>query len=113
MPLHSLLKEIAGFEQCEVEAVLATFDAAAERLNLSQRDNALRKLLAGTVIQCFRSGERDLERLCTMVLVAVEKGLHQPKIASVENKVPTRVGSRVPASGRRKRELPCLTTNRS
>jgi hypothetical protein len=74
MPLHSLLKEIAGFEQCEVEAVFATFDAAAERLNLSQRDNALRKLLAGTVIQCFRSGERDPERLCTMVLVAVQKG---------------------------------------
>jgi capsule polysaccharide export protein KpsE/RkpR len=75
MPLHSLLKEIAEFEQCEVEAVFATFDAAAARLNLSQRDNALRKLLAGTVIQCVRSGERDPERLWKMVLGAVQKGI--------------------------------------
>jgi hypothetical protein len=57
MPFHSLLKEIARFEQCEVEVVFATFETAAEKLNLSQRDTPLRKLLAITVIECVRSGE--------------------------------------------------------
>src|SRR5690348_362286 len=38
MPFHSLLKEIARFEQCEVEVVFATFGTAAKKLNLSQRD---------------------------------------------------------------------------
>ena len=75
MPFHSLLKEIARFDQREIEALFEAFEAAAERLSLSQRDNPLRRLLASLIVECARSGERDPERLCTMVVAALQERL--------------------------------------
>jgi hypothetical protein len=109
MPFHSLLKEISRFEQREVEAVFEAFEAAANRLNLSQRDNPQRKLLAITVVECARSGERDPERLSKMVLAALQRGVcTSPNISSLESSFPLQPLS--PQATTTGADLPIATT---
>src|SRR5438093_519077 len=71
MPINRLLAKSA-FEPDEVEAMAKAFEATCAALGLSNRDEPIGQLVAGKVIECARTGERDPKRLCKLVLSDLE-----------------------------------------
>jgi hypothetical protein len=70
MPLHRLLENCA-FEPDHIVAMSAAFDDLCRELDLGQRDNPLRELVARQVIDFARRGERDPTKLKSLVLAAI------------------------------------------
>jgi hypothetical protein len=71
IPRNGLLPK-SVFQPDEVKAMAKAFEASRAALGLSNREEAFRKLLARKVVECARTGERDPERLCKLVLLELE-----------------------------------------
>jgi hypothetical protein len=71
MPINRLLAK-SVFGPDEVEAMTKTFEATCAALGLSHRDEPIGQLVASMVIECARTGERDPDRLCKLVLSELE-----------------------------------------
>jgi hypothetical protein len=71
MPLTPHLTE-GVFDPSAIEAMIAAFKAVCLSLQLADRDDPLTQLVAQKVIEIAGTGERDPERLCALVLAALE-----------------------------------------
>jgi hypothetical protein len=71
MPLTPYLKG-AVFDPKEIEAMSAAFNAVCDSLQLINRDDPLTQIIARKVVEVAGTGERDPERLCDLVLLAVK-----------------------------------------
>jgi hypothetical protein len=65
MPIHTLLVEE---EQAGAAAMIAAFENCLERLKVEDRSSAMGFLVAKTIIQLAKEGERDRKRLCESVI---------------------------------------------
>jgi hypothetical protein len=74
--MHSQLRECTAFDASEVEAMGQAFDAACATLQLSDADDAFRKVVACKVIECAESGERNPQRIYDLVLSEVRRSRH-------------------------------------
>ena len=72
MPLHRLL-ENSGFDPEHVAAMSVAFDDLCQELELAQRDDPLRELVARQVIEFAKRGERDPTKLKSLVLAAIQR----------------------------------------
>src|SRR5262249_16844459 len=69
MPMQGLLDaEGAVFDPEDIKAIAAAFDTALERLKVTDRKSAMAHLVAKTVIQIAKEGERDPERVSEKVI---------------------------------------------
>jgi hypothetical protein len=74
--MHSQLRECTAFDASEVEAMGQAFDAACAALQLSDGEDAFRKLVACKVIECAESGERNPQRIYDLVLSEFRRSRH-------------------------------------
>lgn len=74
--MHSQLRECTAFDASEVEAMGQAFDAACATLQLSDEEDAFRKLVACKVIECAESGERNPQRIYDLVLSEFRRSRH-------------------------------------
>jgi len=74
--MHSQLRECTAFDASEVEAMGQAFDAACATLQLSDGEDAFRKLVACKVIECAESGERNPQRIYDLVLSEFRRSRH-------------------------------------
>jgi hypothetical protein len=74
--MHSHLRECTAFDASEVEAMGQAFDAACATLQLSDGEDAFRKLVARKVIECAESGERNPQRIYDLVLSEFRRSRH-------------------------------------
>jgi hypothetical protein len=74
--MHSQLRECTAFDASEVEAMGQAFDAACATLQLSDGEDAFRKLVACKVIECAESGERNPQRIHDLVLSEFRRSQH-------------------------------------
>jgi len=74
--MHSQLRECTAFDASEVEAMGQAFDAACATLELSDGEDAFRKLVACKVIECAESGERNPQRIYDLVLSEFRRSRH-------------------------------------
>jgi hypothetical protein len=72
MPIYEILKG-GAFEPKHIEAMGQAFEAVCSGLELTNRDDPLRDLVARKVIECAQRGEHDPERLARVVLSALQK----------------------------------------
>lgn len=72
MSIYEILKG-GVFEPKHIEAMGQAFDAVCSGLELSNRDDPLRDLVARKVIECAQRGEHDPERLARIVLSALKR----------------------------------------
>jgi hypothetical protein len=72
MPIHAVLEEEqragAVFSPEQVAAMIAAFENCLERLKVEDRSSAMGFLIARTIIQLAKEGERDPNRLCESVI---------------------------------------------
>ena len=73
MPIHALLEqeqaqEGAVFSPEDLTAIVAGYELALTRLKVDDRKAAMATLVAKTVIQIAKEGERDPERLSERVI---------------------------------------------
>jgi hypothetical protein len=71
VPMSSMLAK-SVFQPDEVKAMAKAFETTCAALGLSDRNEPIGQLLARRVVECARSGERDPERLCKLVLSELE-----------------------------------------
>jgi hypothetical protein len=72
MPINEILKG-GVFEPKHIEAMGQAFEAVCSGLELTNRDDPLRDLVARKVIECAQRGEHDPERLARVVLSALQQ----------------------------------------
>jgi hypothetical protein len=60
-----------GFDPAAVQAMMAAFDQACDRLGLARTHDALTERLAKAIVEAARTGERDPDQLRTMALRAL------------------------------------------
>jgi len=73
MPLtRNLVKEFV-FEPEAIEPMVAAFKAACHSLQLFDQDDLLTQMVARKVVEVAGAGERDPERLCDLVLLALQE----------------------------------------
>jgi hypothetical protein len=58
----------SGFPPEQVAAMIAAFENCLERLKVEDRSSAMGFLVAKTIIQLAKEGERDRKRLCESVI---------------------------------------------
>jgi hypothetical protein len=58
VPIYRLLRNSA-FEPHHIEVMTAAFEAVCRDLQLAQREDALRDLVAQAIIECAQTGEFD------------------------------------------------------
>jgi hypothetical protein len=73
MPIHALLEqeqtqEGAVFSPEDLTAIIAAYELALTRLKVDDRKAPMATLVAKTVIQIAKEGERDPERLSERVI---------------------------------------------
>jgi hypothetical protein len=73
MPIHALLEqeqaqEEAVFSPEDLTAIIAAYELALTRLKVDDRKAPMATLVAKTVIQIAKEGERDPERLSERVI---------------------------------------------
>jgi hypothetical protein len=72
MPLTPFLKE-ATFDPEAIKAMSAAFEAVCESLQLLNRSDPIREIVSRKVIEVAGTGERDPERICELVLLALKE----------------------------------------
>jgi hypothetical protein len=72
MPLTPYLKE-AVFQPNEIEAMNTAFVATCQSLQLADRDDPLTEIVARTIIDIARTGERKPQRLHELALRALKE----------------------------------------
>jgi hypothetical protein len=71
MPLtRNLVKEVI-FDPEAIEPMVTAYKAACQSLQLVDRDTLLTQIVARKVVEIAATGERDHERLCDQVLLAL------------------------------------------
>ena len=60
-----------GFDPQAVEAMIDAFDKACEALGLRDKADAFAEIVAKTVVEQARAGERDPDKLCMLTLQAL------------------------------------------
>jgi hypothetical protein len=70
MPLTPFLKQ-ATFDPPTIEAMSAAFEAVCASLELVDRSDPLTEIVARKVIEVAGTGERDPQRICDLVLLAL------------------------------------------
>jgi hypothetical protein len=73
MPVRGLLDvKGAAFEPEDITVITAAHEIVLEQLNVTDRKSAMAFLIAKTVIQIAKSGERDPRLLCERVIQALQ-----------------------------------------
>ena len=67
VPIYRLLRE-ASFGPDEIRRMTAAYETALQLLKLKNRNDPITELIATKVIQVFRSGESDPQRICARAL---------------------------------------------
>jgi hypothetical protein len=67
MAIYRHLNE-ASFGEADVERLGAAYECALKKLQLLDRDDPVTELIAGKIIEIYRSGEHDPPTVCTRVL---------------------------------------------
>jgi hypothetical protein len=67
MAIYRQLKE-ASFEEAEIAQLSAAYEIALKKLRLVDRRDPVTELIASKIIDVFRSGEHDPEKMCARVL---------------------------------------------
>jgi hypothetical protein len=70
VPLTPYLTE-GVFDPPAIEAMTAAFKAACLALKLADKDDHLKEIVARKIIEIAGTGERDPQRLCDLVLLAL------------------------------------------
>ena len=71
MPIRHLLEMQAddvAFGPEDMKAIIAGYEAALKRLKVDDRKNPMALLIAKSIIQIAKEGERDRNRLCERVI---------------------------------------------
>jgi|GEM_PF-1658937 len=69
---RNLVKEFV-FEPEAIEPMVAAFKAACHSLQLFDQEDLLTQMVARKVVEVAGAGERDPERLCDLVLLALQE----------------------------------------
>jgi hypothetical protein len=67
VPIYRLLQE-AAFDADETRIMAAAYEAALRLLRLESRSDPLTQLVAHKIIEIFRNGEHDPDRICEKTL---------------------------------------------
>lgn len=67
MPIYRLLQE-ASFGEDAIRCMTAAYESALELVTLRDRQDPLTELIASKIIEVYRAGERDPQRLCLRAL---------------------------------------------
>ena len=67
MAISRLLQE-AGFDQADIDRMVAAYDAALKLLRLADRNDPITEIVARKIIEVARSGEHDPARICVRAL---------------------------------------------
>jgi hypothetical protein len=76
MPIQRLLRHEASFGPEDVRRLVSAYEAALELLRLSDRTDPVCELVAATIIQVYRKGERDPPHICATAIR--ERGIPMP-----------------------------------
>jgi hypothetical protein len=76
MMIRRLLQE-SSFDQDEVGRVVQAYEAALSLLHLKDREDPVTEVVAGKIIQVYKTGEHDPPRLCGRAVK--ELGIPLPK----------------------------------
>jgi hypothetical protein len=72
MPIYRLIKQEIAFTPEEVTVVTTAFESTLQRLGLVKRADPLAEVVAKTIIDLAKAGERDPSRLCDQALKAFQ-----------------------------------------
>ena len=73
MPIRGLLDvQEAAFNPEDITAMVAAHEMALKRLGVTDRKSPMAFLIAKTVLQIAKSGERDPKLLCERVIQALQ-----------------------------------------
>jgi hypothetical protein len=61
------------FDQSDIHAMVAAFEACCRSLRLVDRADSITEIVARKVIEVARTGERDPQRICGLVLLALSE----------------------------------------
>ena len=84
MPINRLLEK-SLFEPEEIKAMVQAFDAACDKLQLANRDDAFGQLVARKVVDCVRGGVLDPHRMCELVVSEFQQFARDASSTSVAN----------------------------
>jgi hypothetical protein len=76
MTIRRLLQE-SSFDQDEVGRMVQAYEAALTLLHLKDREDPVTEVVAGKIIQIYKTGEHDPPRLCARAVK--ELGIPLPK----------------------------------
>jgi len=84
MAIHALLKEesavqTTAFNPDDMKALVAAFEDACNRLKVHDRQSAMAFLIARTIIQIAKEGERNPERLTQRVIALYRNRTVDPR----------------------------------
>lgn len=68
MPIYKLLAADGTFEPGDAERMTTAYETALALIRLKDRDDPLTELIAKKIIETYRSGVRDPDRLCAATL---------------------------------------------
>jgi hypothetical protein len=81
MPIRHLLElqaEEAAFDPEDIKGIVAGYEAALKRLKVDDRTSAMALLIARSIIQIAKEGERDQKRLSERVIALYRKPTVEP-----------------------------------
>jgi hypothetical protein len=55
---------VASFSAADIRILTAAYESALCKLNLKDRDDPITELIAAKIIQVYRLGEHDADKLC-------------------------------------------------
>ena len=67
MAIYRHLSE-ASFGEADVERLGAAYECALKKLNLADRNDPVTELIAGKILEIYRSGEHDPPAVCARVV---------------------------------------------
>jgi hypothetical protein len=59
---------VASFSAADIRILTAAYESALCKLNLKARDDPMTELIAAKIIQVYRLGEHDSDRLCSRAI---------------------------------------------
>jgi hypothetical protein len=70
MPINRLLQN-AAFSSEQVKELVYAYESVLQSLNLTDRSDPVTELVAGTIVECAKSGEFDRIKLRDCALAAI------------------------------------------
>ena len=67
MAIRRQLSE-ATFGAADIKILTAAYDCALDKLDLKDREDPITELIAAKIIQVYRLGEHDADRLCNRAI---------------------------------------------